>query len=54
VFAESLEVAHETPKFRETQIEYQWNSGFKALRVTTRLIMETFLNFLCGSRRSFA
>jgi hypothetical protein len=23
VFAESLEVAHKTPEFRETQIEYQ-------------------------------
>lgn len=54
VFAESLEVAHETPEIRETQTEYRWNSGFKALRVTTRLIMETFLNFLRGSLRSFA
>lgn len=54
MFAESLEVTHETPEFRETQTEYQWNSGFKALRVTTRLIMETSLNFLRGSLRSLA
>lgn len=54
VFAESLEVAHETPKSRETQTEYQWNAGFKTLEVTTRLIMEMLLNFLRGSLRSFA